>query len=205
MSEKTISTADELALVLKERVSEKRYIHSLGVAQTTEMILKHYNCSNYEESWNGFSAGTFCGLVHDLAREMKDQELLSYCKENDINLSQEQLNAPVLAHGVVSADIAQKLVGNYPQSWKKAIEVHTTGESDMDDLALSLFVADFIEPSRTFLTDSKREEYLSHKTLLECEYHVLCDIISHWKEKGYHDASDSSLRLLSDLERKLGK
>lgn len=203
MSEKTISTIDSLKEFLKKSVSEKRYLHSLGVAETTEKVLAHYNCSDYEKNWNGFSAGEFCGIVHDFAREMSAPELLEYCRKYNIALSDEQKSAPVLAHGVVSADIAEKLVGNYPASWKKAIGVHTTGDSGMDDLALALFIADFIEPTRTFLSDEKRNEYLSNQTLLKCEYHILCDIMDHWKKKGYHDASESSLRLRSELEEKL--
>lgn len=205
MSEKTICTIEQLKAVLKDSVSEKRYLHSLGVAATTEELLKHYNCKNYVKTWNGFSAGEFCGIAHDFAREKTDSQILDYCKTNNIELTPEQINAPVLAHGVVSAHMVKKIVGDYPESWYRAICVHTTGESNMDDLALALFAADFIEPTRVFLSDEKRQYYKDRKTLIECEYEILSDIIAHWKEKGYHDASESSNRLMSELKEKLCK
>ena len=205
MSEKTNCTIEDLETILKNTVSEKRYIHSLGVASTTELILERYKCKNYIKQWNGFFAGTFCGIVHDLARELNDTAILKYCNENAICLTREQLENPVLAHGLVSAHMAEKLVPGYPKSWKRAIEIHTTGDCGMDDLALALFVADFIEPSRTFLSDEKRRKYLENDTLLACEYSILCDMMAHWKEKGYHDASQGSLRLLDYLEKKLKK
>ena len=79
MSLQTICTIEQLKNILKETVSQKRYLQSLGVAQTTEMLLEYYKCTNYEKTWNGFSAGSFCGVIHDLARELPAAELISYC------------------------------------------------------------------------------------------------------------------------------
>jgi hypothetical protein len=119
-------------------------------------------------------------------------------------LSQEDIVAPVLAHGTVSAEIAMELVGRYPMSWYKALCVHTTGNAGMDDLALALFIADYIEPSRRFMTDEKRTFYLGSRDISQCAYRVLCDMISHWREVGFHDASSGSLAMKDYLERKAG-
>ncbi|MGP1508813.1 MAG: hypothetical protein ACTTJW_08070 [Sphaerochaeta sp.] len=200
MSRKKISTSEELQSFLKSAVSEKRYIHSLGVAETTDKVLEHFGCIDYEPEWNGFYAPMFCGLVHDLAREMTDAEILSYCKRNGIFLSKEDIEAPVLAHGTVSAELAMSLVGNYPMSWYKALCVHTTGNAGMDSLALALFTADYIEPSRTFMTDGRRSFYLGSLSIEQCAYRVLCDMIEHWKDSGFHDASSGSLAMKRYLE-----
>ena len=165
MSKPIIFTYDELVSVLKETVSEKRFVHSLGVAQTSKDVLEHFSCTDYEKHWKDFDAPLFCGIVHDIAREKTDEELLSFCKQRGIFLSQEDVDSPVLAHGTVSAEIAYDLVGQYPFTWYKALCVHTTGNAGMDDLALSLFIADFIEPSRRFMTAEKREFYLSSSDL----------------------------------------
>ena len=144
MSLQTICTIEQLKTILKETVSQKRYLHSLGVAQTTEMLLEHYKCTNYEKTWNGFSAGSFCGVIHDLARELPSAELISYCRKNAIDITQSEIESPVLIHGKVSAHMAKALCPGYPDSWRRAVDVHTTGDSEMDDLALALFAADFI-------------------------------------------------------------
>ncbi len=192
---------EQLNDYLKEHVSEKRYIHSLGVAKTAEEVLRHYN--KEIDFFNGMKAPEFCGLAHDLGRELSDLDILSYCKVNNIELSSEQKASPVLAHGIVSADIAEKLFGSYPFSWKRAICIHTTGDTDMDDLALALFVSDYFEPSRVFMTEERRRGYLKSDTLQGCALLVLKDMISHWKEKGYHDASEASVKMLSYLEGQL--
>ena len=202
MSKPTIFTYETLKALLRKTVSEKRYLHSLGVAKTTDQILKHYSCTDYEASWHDFEAPLFCGIAHDLAREMGDQELLSFCSSRGIILSAEDLKAPVLAHGTVSAEIAMDLVGSYPTSWYKALCVHTTGNAGMDDLALALFVADYIEPTRTFMTDQRRDFYLSSADLCQCAYRVLCDMIDHWRQTGFHQASSGSLAMRQSLEKR---
>ena len=204
MSEPRIFTSEQLAALLRETVSEKRYVHSLGVAETAASVLERYHCSDYEKSWNGFQAPQFCGLVHDIAREMTDARLLEYCRKNNIFLSKEDIESPVLAHGTVSAEIAYGLVGSYPFSWYKALCVHTSGNAGMDDLALALFIADYIEPSRVFMTQEKRDFYLGSENIYRCAYRILCDMIEHWREKGFHDASSGSLAMLGWLEKSKG-
>lgn len=204
MSRHTVCTIDDLSAFLRTTVSGKRYVHSLGVAQTTADVLSHFGCRDYCRTWNGFEAPEFCGLAHDIAREMTDASLLEYCRNNGLYLSQEDIVAPVLAHGTVSAEIAMNLVGRYPMSWYKALCVHTTGNAGMDDLALALFIADYIEPSRRFMTDEKRAFYLGSRDISQCAYRVLCDMISHWREVGFHDASSGSLAMKDYLERKAG-
>ena len=204
MSKHMICTIEALDDYVKSSMSEKRYIHSVGVAETTEKVLSHFNCTDYCRTWNGFHAAAFCGLAHDIAREMPDARILEYCRENRLFLSKEDIEAPVLAHGTVSAEIAMKLVGHYPMSWYKALCVHTSGNAGMDDLALALFIADYIEPSRSFMTNQKRAFYLGSKDISQCAYRILCDMIDHWRVKGFHDASSGSLAMKDYLERKAG-
>ena len=201
MSEPTVFTSEQLRDYLKRTVSERRYIHSLGVAETAAKVLEHFACHDYTRTWNGFEAPVFCGLAHDLAREMSDAQILEYCRKNNIYLSKEDIEAPVLAHGIISADIAVSLAGHFPMSWYKALAVHTAGNAGMDDLALAVFIADYIEPSRTFMTDEKRAFYLGSANISQCAYRVLCDMISHWKQTGFHDASSGSKAMKEYLER----
>lgn len=201
MSKPTVFTCEQLDEHLRQSVSERRYLHSRGVAETTSRVLEHFGCNDWTRSWNGFDAPRFCGLAHDLAREMSDASLLEYCRKNNIYLSKEDIAAPVLAHGVVSADIAVSLVGRYPMSWYKALCVHTTGNAGMDDLALALFIADYIEPTRKFMTEEKRAFYLGSESISQCAYRVLCDMIDHWRRTGFHDASSGSMAMKEYLER----
>lgn len=203
MSEQTICTIEQLKNHLKQTVSEKRFIHSEGVAQTTEKLLEYFNCKNYVKLWNGFSAGTFCGFAHDLSREYTDEQWLDYCKERNYRLEQYMIDSPVMVHGFVSAETAKHLVGDYPESWYRAIENHTIGNKDMDDLALALFIADYIEPSRTYITDKQREAYLANPSIYACAYNVLCDMMSYWKNVKHYKDHNVTLAMKEDLEKKL--
>ncbi len=204
MSKQTISTIEGLESYLRDHVSERRYLHSLGVAETTARVLGHFGCTDYQTSWNGFSAPEFCGISHDVAREFTDAQILDYCRENSIILSKEDIEAPVLAHGTVSAEIVMGLVGVFPMSWYKALCVHTTGNSGMDCLALALFIADYIEPTRRFMTEERRAFYMGSSDIHQCAYRVLCDMIDHWRSTGFHDASSGSLAMKEDLEKEWG-
>lgn len=202
MLSKKICTIEDLRQYLKNTVSERRYIHSLGVAETTCKLLDKYHCSILEPVWNGFSAPVFCGIAHDLARELSDAEIVHYCEKNGLELTKEERVSPVLAHGLVSSHIAKELCGQYPSSWQRAIIVHTTGDANMDDLALALFSADFIEPSRRFMTDQRRAYYLSSPSLGSCAYRILCDMIDHWKSCGNFEPSESAKAMKAELEAK---
>ncbi|MBQ4500583.1 MAG: hypothetical protein II962_01970, partial [Spirochaetales bacterium] len=82
--------------------------------------------------------------------------------------------------------------------------VHTTGNAGMDDLALALFIADYIEPTRRFMTDERRAFYLGSASISQCAYRVLCDMIDHWRQTGFHDASSGSVAMKEFLERSAG-
>lgn len=200
MCKKTISTHEELVQYLKSHVSEKRFVHSIGVAQTTQNILRHFNQKPAVQMFNNFEAAAFCGTVHDLARELTDQEILFQIKSNNVDADCDELEHPVLIHGIVGAMYAKKLCGNYPQSWFDAIVLHTLGNKNMDNLALSLFCADYIEPSRKYMTDSKRAYYLSASSLQVCAYRILCDMIKHWEQTPGHIICKKSLDMKAWLE-----
>lgn len=195
---------EEIRTLLKKTVSEKRYIHCLGVAGATADILRHYNCSDYTHTWNGYEAASFCGTVHDLARELSGPQMIEYCENNSIEISEEERKSPLLLHGKASVSMIEKITGKIPDDWKTAICIHTTGDRKMNDLALALFIADFIEPSRTYMTDERRNGYLAENSLQKCAYSVLVDIMNHWAEKAEHSASSLSLAMKADLEKRIG-
>ncbi|MCF0237379.1 MAG: hypothetical protein HUK24_02175 [Sphaerochaetaceae bacterium] len=203
MSEKRICTIEELQEHLKNSVSQKRYEHSVGVAKTLEFLLEKYPKEDYPKTWNGFSAGSFCGLAHDLGREYSDSDILEFCNRKNIVLSEEEKRSPVLAHGFVSAALVEELCPGYPLSWKRAIESHTDGDIGLDSLGYGLFVADYIEPGRVFMTEERRQKYLSSSSLGGAALLVLKDMMAHWKEKGYNEVSSKALGMKKELEEKI--
>lgn len=129
---------------LKETLSERRYIHSLGVMEMAGKLAKIYN--------EDIETTKIAGLLHDIAKEMPKEEMLKYVKENNIETNKiERINTAIL-HGKIGADIARKRYGVSKQI-QDAIKYHTTTSPEMDTLAKIVYVADKTEMNR------KSEDY----------------------------------------------
>ena len=124
---------------LKQSLSEKRYIHSIGVMEMSEELAKIYNVD--------IETAKIAGLLHDIAKEMPKEEILKYVDENNIIITEvESINTGIL-HGKIGADIAKKKY-NVNEQIQKAIKYHTTTNPNMDTLAKIVYVADKIELNR---------------------------------------------------------
>ena len=70
---------------LKQILSEKRYIHSIGVMEMAMELAQIYNID--------IETAQIAGLLHDNAKEMTDDEMLQYVKENNIQISETEKNS----------------------------------------------------------------------------------------------------------------
>lgn len=131
---------DTIKKDLKEILSERRYIHSIGVMEMCGELAKIYNID--------IEKAQIAGLLHDNAKEMTKEEMFKYAEENDIEINEiERISFPIL-HGKIGADIAKKKYGVDKQI-QDAIKYHTTTSPKMDTLAKILYVSDKIELNRT--------------------------------------------------------
>jgi HD superfamily phosphohydrolase YqeK len=81
------------------------------------------------------------GWLHDMLRDADPADLLEIVSE-----SERDLPGPVL-HGPAAA---ASLAGEVPTRILNAIRHHTIGHPSLDDLGRALYLADFLEPGRTF-------------------------------------------------------
>ena len=148
---------DKIKEDLKNTLSERRYIHSLGVMEMAVELAKIYNVDEKKVE--------LAGLLHDNAKEMTPEELLKYVDDNNIKISEvERINTKIL-HGKVGADIAKKKYG-VSKEIQEAIEYHTTTNPNMTTLDKIVFVADKIELNRKSATyDIESERELAKKDL----------------------------------------
>ncbi len=124
----------------RERLSDKRYAHTLRVAETTEHLAKLHGLAP--------ERGRLAGLLHDTAREIGKEKLLRAAEEDELSVGDFERERPILLHGPVAAELAREDLGVKDGEILDAVRAHTTGEPGMGPLALALFVADKIEPSR---------------------------------------------------------
>lgn len=121
---------------------KERYRHSLGVAETAEKLAIRFN---YD-----LEKARIAGLLHDIARDLDDNEMLSRAKKANLMVSEYGFAMPLLLHGPVGAVMAREEYGITDQEVLNAIALHTVGSMDMSQLDKILFVADKIEPNRKF-------------------------------------------------------
>lgn len=161
---------------LKQILSEKRYIHSIGVMEMAMELAQIYNID--------IETAQIAGLLHDNAKEMTDDEMLQYAKENNIQISETEKNSVKLLHDKIGADIAKKKYG-VSEEIAKAIEYHTTTNPNMDTLAKIIYVSDKIELNRkTEKYDIEAERKLAKEDLDKAMLLIINDVTKYLIEQG---------------------
>ena len=110
--------------LVKEQLSEKRYQHSIRVAETAVALAKAHKCNETQA------------------------EIVQLAVENSLLTSRDDLLMPQILHGPVASYILKREAIIEDEDILQAIRYHTTGHPDMDDLAKVIFIADYIEPGR---------------------------------------------------------
>lgn len=122
-------------------MTEERYKHSIGVAETAEKLAHQYGADP--------AKAYLAGLLHDIARDFDDNEMLQRAKKAQLQVSEYGFAIPLLLHGPVGAIIARDEYGVTDEEILNAIVLHTVGSEYMNQLDKILFVADKIEPNRS--------------------------------------------------------
>ncbi|QIN80218.1 HD domain-containing protein [Rubrobacter marinus] len=159
----------------RERLSDKRYDHTLRVAETAERLAGLHGLDPEK--------ARLAGLLHDLARETDGEELLRIAAKNGVPVGDPEHEKPNLLHGPVAAVVARTELGVEDGNVLEAVRVHTTGAQGMGPLALVVFVADKIEPGREGeWVESLRG--LAERDLKEAARASLESSISYTEERG---------------------
>lgn len=127
---------------LKKNIGESRYIHTLGVVQTAKELARINNESE--------DKAELAALVHDIAKQMPVPEQIRILKANNIKIDIVTENSPQILHGFVGAILAKSLIGMEDEDVINAIRNHTVARENMSTLEKIIYIADYIEPNRTY-------------------------------------------------------
>ena len=126
---------------IKNKLSEKRYYHSVCVMERAKELALKYGVD--------VEIAQKIGIAHDVAKEISEEEKLKYVQENNIEIDEiEKINTGLL-HAKIGKDIAIKQFG-FSESMGQAIANHTTGNKNMDIYSKILFIADRTSKDRKF-------------------------------------------------------
>jgi len=144
--------------------------------------------------------GYLVGLWHDVAREWEDDALLAFCKTHAIAMKEEERKYPLLLHGPVAAYLLEEvLLEKVPLACQVAIRWHTLGSTTMGRLGAALYIADYVEPLRNYLTLQQRQELLAKDSLEQLCLQVVLNHKDHLRDRGKKMATSTSA-LLDFLE-----
>lgn len=162
-----------LLAAMKDRMPEKRYIHTIGVTDTAMALAEkfgqdpkkaevaailHDSCKYADRDW----------MKQTIIEQQMDPTLLKYHHE--------------LWHGPVGAYVAQTEFGVTDADMLNAIRFHTTGRAGMSDLEKIVYIADMIEPNRKFPdVDTLRaaaEEMTLEDLMITCLSHSIQFLMS---------------------------
>ena len=132
----------EIENYISSSLTDLRYRHTLGVAQTAVKLAGLYGVNS--------AKAEIAALLHDIARDFDDSLLLENCHKYSIEPDETEKAVPALLHGRVGAEIAAERFNITDGEILDPVRYHTTGRKNMTIPDEILFLADMIEPGRDF-------------------------------------------------------
>lgn len=171
-----IKLIEQIDVYTKEHVKEKRYEHSVRVAEMAARMCRQYGLDE--------NTGYLAGIGHDMCKSCSDEELIELAKKDGNPIIDYDMHKPSLLHGRAAAVRMQEMFGIKDKDILEAVANHTSGVLKMCDLTKCLFLADKIEPGRPQSTDEYRAN-LMKLSLDEMFYSVLVENYEYIINKGY--------------------
>ncbi len=128
--------------VLKARMGEKRYIHSVNVAIEAQRLAKKYGADT--------DKAKLAGTLHDITKETFSNEQLAIINNSGIELNFIESSSPKLWHAIAGAGFVRDVMGIDDQDVFNAIRYHTSGREKMSLLEKCVFIADFTGAERDY-------------------------------------------------------
>lgn len=132
---------EQALAIVKDQLTESRYIHTVGVMETAITLAKTYNADAKKAE--------LAAIFHDYAKYRPIEEMRLIIIEQQMPKELLSFHSE-LWHAPVGTYLVEKEVGIKDSEVLSAIKYHTTGRANMTLLEKIIFVADYIEPGRSF-------------------------------------------------------
>ena len=126
--------------LLKKRLSDEKYMHSLGVANTAQRLAEIYG--------EDIEKAKTAGLLHDITKCLSDEEQIDLFKYYNIDCDPDIFKSRNLWHAVTAAYYVKNELKIDDGYILDSIRYHTTGRRGMTLLDKIIYVADLAEPNR---------------------------------------------------------
>ncbi|WP_114570459.1 bis(5'-nucleosyl)-tetraphosphatase (symmetrical) YqeK [Exiguobacterium flavidum] len=131
---------EEARRIIEGTLPTKRYVHTLGVVETARHLAELYG--------EPIDQVVLAAMLHDYAKYRDSGEM----KKIAIELGKRELldYDDELLHAPIGAELVKRELHVADPVVLRAIANHTTGEPGMSRIDQIIFVADAIEPNRTY-------------------------------------------------------
>lgn len=134
--------SDEKKKFLKEHLSQKRYNHSVNVAEECRKLAKQYG-EDPEKAY-------FAGLLHDICKELPPEKQKELVLESSFAVCREELETHSLWHAIAGACYIKKYFGIEDIDIINSVRFHTVGRAGMTRLEEIVYLGDLISADRDY-------------------------------------------------------
>ncbi len=135
-------TDEKIKEILKHRLKEKRFIHSLAVADEAKRLAEKYG-ENKDKAYTA-------GLLHDITKNTDENEQLKIFEDFGIILDNITKDSKKLWHAVSGAAYIKGVLGIDDEELINAVRYHTTARGNMTRFEALLYLADFTSADRDY-------------------------------------------------------
>ena len=157
---------EKIKALLKERLDEHRYIHSLGVADSAKELAVRFGADE--------NKAYLAGLLHDITKNETNERQLKLFESDGIILNQVEKNNPKLWHAMTAPIFIKNELGVSDEEILSAVRYHTTGRASMSLLEKIVYIADYISAERDYpdvdVMRALAKESLEKAALYSLEY-----------------------------------
>lgn len=136
--------------LIKSRLSEYRYIHSMNVSKSAVSLAGKYGADPEK--------ARLAGILHDVMKEEELSVQYDYIRKNGEELTAARLLNNSVIHQMSGAAYCRLELGIDDKDVLGAIRYHTTGRRDMTLLEQVVYTADFISADRNYPDVEKMRE-----------------------------------------------
>ncbi|MCI8648753.1 MAG: HD domain-containing protein [Anaerotruncus sp.] len=172
----------KLEKLAKSTLSEKRFHHTACVVKQAYKLAKFYGCDVYKAE--------VAAWLHDICKEMKQEEQLKWLTKYGIILDSIQRSQPKTWHGMAACGYMKFELGIEDEEILRAVRYHTTACGEMHMLDEVIYLADLTSEERDY-ADVKHMRKLAETAAKPAMKYAMCYALSDLVERGQGISRDS--------------
>lgn len=133
---------DQYEKLIKERLSKKRFTHSMNVAEACYQLAERYGADKKQ--------CYLAGLLHDIMKEDLPERQKQYTVDSGMQPDVAEIETPQLWHAVAGAVYVRDKLGITDEEILAAIRFHTIGCVKMTLLEKIVYLGDMISDERDY-------------------------------------------------------